>query len=83
MHWGVLQIKTTFIQAQHTCVLAESVSIAHPVIYKRLSHHSGQIKGLGKKKQINRKVFSFSKRPNFENRSIHKATVHNYVYIAV
>lgn len=53
------------------------------MIYKQLSHHSGRIKGLEKREQINRKVFCFSKGPNFESRSIHKVTVHNYVFIAV
>lgn len=59
------------------------ISVAYPVIYKRLSHHSGQSKRKGKGEQINRKVFSFTKGAPFEDRSIHKAAGHNYVFIAV
>ena len=36
----------------------------------------------GREERINRKVFSSSKRPTFENHSLHKATAHNYVFIA-
>lgn len=36
----------------------------------------------GREEHINRKVFSSSKRPPFENHSLHKATAHNYVFIA-
>lgn len=56
---GLLQIKTIFILARHACVLAQSVSVAKPVIYKRLSHRSGRIKGFGKGSKLTERYLAF------------------------
>lgn len=40
------------------CAL-RSVSVANPVIYKRLCHRSGQIKGLGKGNKLTERYLAF------------------------
>lgn len=50
---------------------------------KHYSHLHGQIKDLRRKEQINGKILSLCKRPHSGNRTIHKASVHNYVFIAL
>ena len=53
------------------------------MIYKRLSHHRDGIKGLGKREQINSKVFCCTVRPHFRNHTVRKATIHFPVFFFV